>query len=250
MNTHTTTNAYAAASQSAAPSTRWNNFDDAPEQSGFDLIPKNTLVKVRLSLKPGGFDAPEQGWTGGWATQSDQTGSVYLNAEFVVLAGPYAKRKLWSLIGLYSPKGDEWIQMGRSFIRAALNSARGIDPRDASDAARQGRCIASFSDLDGLEFAARVDIEKDSRGDDRNTIRQAIEPGHKDYAALMAGTAVAAAPVAATHPAATAAKAVPTPTWARPTHTAAAPATATAATRPHSTTSATPAGMGKPAWAQ
>ncbi|QTD47413.1 hypothetical protein J1M35_14780 [Ottowia testudinis] len=215
------------------------------------MIPKSTLVKVRLSLKPGGFDAPEQGWTGGWATQSDQTGSVYLNAEFVVLAGPYAKRKLWSLIGLYSPKGDEWSQMGRSFIRATLNSARGLDPRDSSDAARQGRCIASFGDLDGLEFAARVDVEQDSRGDDRNTIRQAIEPGHKDYAALMAGSAPAA--TAAAHAALRGAATATAPThahpptaapaWSRPaTHTPAPPATPAAAR--------SPAGMGKPAWAQ
>ncbi len=33
----------------------------------------------------------------------------------------------------------------------------------------------------------RVDIELDSRGDARNVIRQAVEPDHKDYAALMGG---------------------------------------------------------------
>ncbi|MGD7191071.1 hypothetical protein ACQCRI_25115, partial [Ralstonia pseudosolanacearum] len=32
-----------------------------------------------------------------------------------------------------------------------------------------------------------VDIELDSRGDARNVIRQAVEPNHKDYVALMAG---------------------------------------------------------------
>ena len=47
---------------------------------------------------------PAQGWTGGYATRSD-SGAVYLNAEFTVLEGPYSRRKIFTLIGLYSPKG-------------------------------------------------------------------------------------------------------------------------------------------------
>ena len=61
-----------------------NDFNDADTQSGFDLIPKGTLVPVRMTIKPGGFDEPAQGWTGGYATQSFETGAVYLSAEFVV----------------------------------------------------------------------------------------------------------------------------------------------------------------------
>ncbi len=47
-------------------------------------------------------------------------GAVYLACEFVVLEGPFAKRKVWSMIGLYSPKGPEWGNIGRSFLRAIL----------------------------------------------------------------------------------------------------------------------------------
>lgn len=220
-------------------SNAWNDFNDAEAQTGFDLIPKGTLVKVRLSIKPGGFDDPSQGWTGGWATLSDQTGSVYLNAEFVVLDGPYVKRKLWSLIGLYSPKGDEWTNMGRSFIRAMLNSARGIDPKDVSPQAQVARRIAHFGELDSVEFVGRVDIEQDSRGDDKNTIRQAVEPGHKDYAALMAGgvagPAGASSPTAA-RPSGFAGTTAPAATSSRPLPAAPAPAART--------------GVNKPSWAQ
>ncbi|MGK9522654.1 hypothetical protein O6471_24465, partial [Salmonella enterica subsp. enterica] len=67
--------------------TAWNDFNDAQQQPSFDLIPKGTLARVRMTLKPGGFDDPAQGWTGGYATQSFGTGSVYLAAEFVVLEG-------------------------------------------------------------------------------------------------------------------------------------------------------------------
>ena len=77
--------------------------------------------------------------------------------------------------------------MGRSFIRAALNSARGILPQDNSPQAANARRIASFADLDGIEFIARVDVEKDGKGEDRNVVKIAIEPDHKDYAALRSG---------------------------------------------------------------
>ena len=200
----------------------WNDFNDADsQQSGFDLIPRGTLVPVRMTLKPGGYDDPSQGWDGGFATQSFETGSVYLAAEFVVTAGPHAKRKLWSNIGLHSPKGPTWGQMGRSFVRAALNSARNVHPRDNSPQAAAARRIQGLRDLDGLEFLARVDIEKDSRGDDRNVIKLAVEPDHPEYVKWMGRSAQAPSASAPTPVATPSAPAVPSrapvtgkPTWA------------------------------------
>ena len=51
----------------------WNDFNDAKQNA--NLIPKGTLAKVRLTIRPGGFDDPEQGWTGAYATRGT-TGSV------------------------------------------------------------------------------------------------------------------------------------------------------------------------------
>ncbi len=166
----------------------WNDFNDADtQQGGFDLIPKGTIVPVRMTIKPGGFDDPAQGWIGGYATESFDTGAVYLACEFVVTGGPFAKRKLWSNVGLHSRKGPTWGQMGRSFIRAVLNSARNVHPQDNSPQAAAARRINSFADLDGIEFIARIDVEKDAKGEDRNVVKLAIEPDHKDYPALMGG---------------------------------------------------------------
>src|SRR5579885_2214992 len=165
--------------------TAWNDFNDAEQQQTFDLIPKGTVARVRMTIKPGGYDDPVQGWTGGYATQSFETGSVYLACEFVVLEGEYARRKMWSNVGLHSPKGPAWGNMGRSFVRAALNSARNIRPQDSSPQAAAARRIQGFHELDGLEFLARVDIEKDAKGQDRNVIKLAVEPDHPDYAKLM-----------------------------------------------------------------
>jgi hypothetical protein len=209
----------------------WNDYNDA--KANPNLIPKGTLAKVRLSIRPGGFDDAGQGWTGGYATRGS-TGAVYLNGEFTVLEGPYAKRKIWTLIGLYSPKGPDWANMGRSLIRGMLNSARGLSDKDVSPQAQAARRISGFADLDGLEFVARIDIGTDTNGDDKNEIRGAVTPDHKDYAQAMgrhtvqptyapapsypAPTPTApAAPVPSTAPAAHAPHGAPDmrPTWAR-----------------------------------
>jgi hypothetical protein len=209
----------------------WNDYNDA--KANPNLIPKGTLAKVRLTLRPGGFDDASQGWTGGYATRGS-TGAVYLNGEFTVLEGPYAKRKIWTLIGLYSPKGPDWANMGRSLIRGMLNSARGLSDKDVSPQAQAARRISGFADLDGLEFVARIDTGTDTNGDDKNEIRGAVTPDHKDYAQVM-GRHVAqptyapapnypaptptgpAAPVPSTAPAAHAPQGAADmrPTWAR-----------------------------------
>ena len=169
------------------------DFNSAAEQSSYDLIPKGTVVRVRMTIKPGGYDDPSQGWTGGYATRSMTTGSVYLNCEFVVLDGPFARRKMWSLIGLYSAKGAEWTNMGRTFIKAILNSARGINPNDSSPAAQNARRISGFADLEGIEFVGKVDWDKDQNGQDKCVIKSAVTPEHKDYAAHMNGAPAVAA---------------------------------------------------------
>lgn len=160
----------------------WNDFNDA--QSNSNVIPKGTLAKVRLTLRPGGYDDPSQGWTGGYAKRGS-TGSVYLDAEYTVLEGPYAKRKIWSLIGLYSPNGPNWANMGRSLVRGILNSSRGLSDKDNSPEAQARRRINGFADLDGLEFVARIDVGTDTNGEDKNEIKSAVMPDHRDYAPVM-----------------------------------------------------------------
>ncbi len=196
--------------------TAWNDFNSADDQNSFDLIPKGTLVKVRMTIKPGGYDDPAQGWTGGYATQNQTTGSVYLNCEFVVLDGPYTRRKMWSLIGLHSNKGPEWANMGRAYIKGIFNSARGLHPQDNSPQAQQARRISGFVDLDGIEFVGKVEMEKDQYGEDKNVIKLAITPDRKEYATVMGNAtpqpAHQQAPTPQQQPAAT-----PTgrPTWAQ-----------------------------------
>lgn len=169
----------------------WMNFADAEEQTG-DLIPHKTPVKVVMKIRAGGHNDSQQGWSGGYATMAE-SGAVYLDCEFTVMGGKYNKRKIWSLIGLHSPKGPKWAGMGRSFIRAALESARGVAPSDTSERAMSARQINGLGDLDGLEFAAFVDVQKAEEGSgysDKNVIQNVIPATHKDYRAIMSGEAV------------------------------------------------------------
>jgi len=216
----------------------WNDFNDA--QSNTNLIPKGTLAKVRLTIRPGGFDDPSQGWTGGYATRGS-TGAVYLNGEFTVIEGPYARRKIFTLIGLHSPKGPDWANMGRSLVRGMLNSARGISDKDTSPEAQAARRIDGFADLDGLEFVARIDIGTDTNGEDKNEIRTAVTPDHRDYAQIM-GTAPAMAPQTPR----------PGPQYHAPA--AAAPAQGYPAAQPQQTPApqapAAPGFTGRPSWAE
>ena len=204
----------------------WSDFNDA--KTNTNVIPKGTLAKVRLSIRPGGFDDPSQGWTGGYATRGS-TGAVYLNGEFTVLEGPYARRKIFTLIGLYSPKGPDWANMGRSLVRGMLNSARGISDKDNSPEAQTARRIRGFADLDGLEFVARIDIGTDTNGEEKNEIRGAVTPDHKEYGALMGAAMAMPFPAAA-------------PSGSAPPAPAPSPAAARPATAPASVT--------RPSWAR
>lgn len=163
----------------------WTDFNDARQNA--NLIPKGTVARVRLTIRPGGFNDPAQGWTDGYAKRGS-TGAVYLDVEYTVLEGPYARRKIWSMIGLYSPKGPDWGNMGRGLVRGILNSSRGLSDKDSTPEAANARRISGFADLDGIEFVARIDVGADSNGDEKNDIRQAVTRDHKDYAAAMGGS--------------------------------------------------------------
>ncbi len=188
------------------------DFNNSENQSNFDLIPNGTLAKVRMSIKPGGYDDQNQGWVGGYATRNEATGSIYLSCEFVILEGEYAKRKVWGILGLHSNKGPEWGNMGRSFIKAILNSARGFSESDNSPAAQSARKINGIGDLDGIEFVAKITTKKDQNEELRNEIRFAITPDNKDYKAIMGSIA---APMAKTSVNQTPAPAANRPAWAR-----------------------------------
>ena len=110
-------------------------FNDVGEQRSFETIPDGTLATVRMKVRPG--NAGE----GGWLRRSKDGNSEALDCEFVVLDGSFAKRKFWTLLTVTgTTEGHkEAADISKRYLRAMLESARGIRPDDKSDAAKEAR---------------------------------------------------------------------------------------------------------------
>lgn len=160
---------------------KWTNFNDAEDQTSYALIPHRTIAKVVMLIKKGGYVAPE--FPDGYATKSDSKGSVYLACEFVVLNGEYENRKIWSYVGLHSDN-PKYGEIGRSMIKAILNSAYSIHPKDNSPEAVKQREIKGFADLDNLEFVAEITINGKGQNP-KNEIKTIITPDHPKYTEYM-----------------------------------------------------------------
>jgi hypothetical protein len=100
---------------------------------------RSGAAKVRLLLKKGNHVTKE--WPDGWATKSKSGTCVYLACEFVILSGEYENRKVWSNIGLHSNNSEKYGEIGRSMIKAILNSARGLHSKDKSPEAEKQRLL-------------------------------------------------------------------------------------------------------------
>ena len=162
--------------------TRWNNFNDAEDQMSYELIPHKTIAKVRLLLKKGNHVTKE--WPDGYTTKSKAGTSIYLACEFVILSGEFEHRKIWSNIGLHSDNSEKYSEIGRSMIKAILNSARGLHSKDKSPEAEKQRQINSFTDLDNLICVAEITIN-DQGDKPRNEIKTIITPDHVRYSEFM-----------------------------------------------------------------
>jgi hypothetical protein len=155
------------------------NFNDAEAQTEFTIIPANTIAKARLTIKPGNdFSDP-------FLTRSKDGNSTYLNCEFVIMEGQFVRRKIFDKIGING--SDQWVNMGKARIRAILESAKNINPKDMSEAAMAVRKINSFDELEGFEPIIKIGIEHDRSGvyQDKNRVLSIITPDnsfYKDYA--------------------------------------------------------------------
>ena len=158
------------------------NFNDAKPQNSFDLIPANTIAKARLVIKSGNDPADP------FITRSKGGDTAYLNCEWIILEGKYVKRKVFDKIGLEG--SDKWVNMGKARIRAILESAKGINPKDMSEIAVTARQINSFNDLTNLDAVIKIGVEHDKSGQyqDRNRVIAIITPEHYSYAEFINGS--------------------------------------------------------------
>ena len=68
-------------------------------------------------------------------------------------------------------------------MRGILNSARGISDKDISPQAQARPAHQRASRISTASSSSpAIDIGKDTNGEDKNEIRVAVTPDHKDYA--------------------------------------------------------------------
>lgn len=162
------------------------DMNTAGEQlGGSEVIPAGTLAKLHMTIRPGGV-GPE-----GWLTASKTSDAVYLNAEFTVMEGEFAKRKVWQNLTVAGGKLDERGQskaagISKATLRAVLESALGIHPKDESPGAQAARRVGSYGAFSGLEFAARLGVQEASGGyKPKNQIDIVITPDRPEWSVIM-----------------------------------------------------------------
>jgi hypothetical protein len=153
------------------------DFNTAPDQRDFELIPDKTVAVVQLKIRDG--NAGE----GGLFKRTKKGDAEGLDCEFVVAEGPYAKRKFWGFF-LLDGATDGQKDMARAntgTLRAILESARGIKPADVSEAAKKAR-VAEYRDFDGIRFIARIGVEP-AKGDykAKNILAAVVTPDQKEW---------------------------------------------------------------------
>jgi hypothetical protein len=137
------------------------DYSTAPPPRDLDLIPHGTIATVVMHIRPG--NAGE----GGLLKRSKKGDCEMLDIEYVVVDGPYARRKFWEneiIVGTTSGQKD-MAETYRGTRKAILQSARGIKDGDQSPQARAGY-MADLKDFDGLMFIAKIGVEKGKAKDD------------------------------------------------------------------------------------
>jgi hypothetical protein len=196
------------------------DYSTAPPSRDFELIPAGTVATVLMRIRAGG--AGEDGWL----KRSKEGDYEMLDCEFVLVDGPYSRRKFWGNLVLEGTTAGhaQAAEISRGVLRSILESARNIRPDDLSDQARARR-VASLKDFDNIPFIARIGIEKgkpkkDSPGEnwpDKNILAGIITPDKKGWHPVEqpppfnGGNAGAAA---SPPPSATPASGITKPSWA------------------------------------
>lgn len=183
------------------------------EKSIFDLIPARTIVPVTCVIQAGDAGTPET------AFKVTKNGDLYqMVLELTVTEGDYAKRKIWHRLTMGAPPGHELsegqkkaVQISASWLRAAIEAARGFSPTDESEKAVAARKINSLHELDGMEFWIEVGIEKSEGYDDKNSVKK-IMP-YKEGQTIATAAAQSTLPMGGSSPAQPAGS-VGKPSWA------------------------------------
>ena len=190
------------------------DFNSAPAQRSFDMIPDDTIAVLHMHIRPGGAGE------GGLLKRSKNGDSEGLDAEFTVVEGEYAKRKFWTWFTLTGTTDGhaKAAEISAAKLRAILESARGVSPDDITPAALQARRVESFADFNNIRFIARIGVEPPENGfKAKNVLAEVVTPNRVGWRAVEQVAAHRASATTSAAPATTAAAPAGTvkrPPWA------------------------------------
>ena len=122
----------------------------------FDLIPAGTIARAILTIKRGGEVLKE--YSQEPMFKSSERGTKWIECEFVIVGGPYNKRRFWQNIMLDGGRVDPETgicftkKIGMETIKDIIDSAKGLSKSDISPEAMQTRNINGLEDMDGNGF--------------------------------------------------------------------------------------------------
>ncbi len=171
------------------------DLNQAEEQgTGSGPIPEDSIVIVVAEIRSP--KAGKQGTTHPLFCKSSSSGYEYLDFEFTVVSSKFAGRKLWqnymlSFVGQQTEKSNQAISISMRTLRAIVEAARKINPKDATAAATSARIINDFSDLNAMMFPIVVGCEWGKPGTDgkrylNNTIKRIVTPDDERFARVFA----------------------------------------------------------------
>jgi hypothetical protein len=148
------------------------DFSDAGDQRG-ELIPDGMIVPVVIKIRGDSLDGRKRA----------NTGTMGVDVEMTVSAGPYTKRKLYAFL-TQDPDRQDATGISDSTIKAILCAARGAKLDDK--AAVKAVCsIENYLELDGMQVQVRVGVEP-AKGEysAKNKLVHVITPDRKEWIQL------------------------------------------------------------------
>jgi hypothetical protein len=153
------------------------DYTDAPPPS-FDLIPDGMVATVSIHIRAGNVGEDNM------LRRSTAGDCEMLDLEFTVVDGSYKGRKFWQyLIITGTTDGQKKMAVDSlGVLKAILDSALGLKPKDVSAEARAARTV-SVKKFEGMNFMAKIGVEvggpkKDGSGNwaDKNILAGVITP--------------------------------------------------------------------------
>jgi hypothetical protein len=149
------------------------DYTDAPSP----LIPDGTIATVSMHIIAGNVGED------GMLKRSKEGDCEMIHCEFTVLDGAYKDRKFWQYLILVGTTDKQKQAVIRTLgtLKAILDSALNLKPKDESNEARAARTV-SLKWFDGKSFIAKIGVAEGSGNyPDNNVLVGIITPDKQQY---------------------------------------------------------------------